>query len=92
MECFMTVFEDYLKVIFWDYKRRDNGDYNFKIIESMIDSIKDSSEYCYYKPIFLIISSIIECLLYDVLKKIYEHRYEKVLNLGKGDIEALQKV
>lgn len=92
MECFMTAFEDYSKVIFWDYKRRDNVDYNFKIIESMIDSIKDSSEYCYYKPIFLIISSIIECLLYDFLKKIYEHRYEKVPNLDKGDIEALQNI
>ncbi len=89
----MTAFEDYSKVIFWDYKRRDNVDYNFKIIEVMIANIHGTSEpQYYYKPIILIISSIIECLLYDFLKKIHEHRYEKVPNLDKDDIEALQNI
>ena len=89
----MTAFEDYSKVIFWDYKRRDNVDYNFKIIEVMIANNHGTSEpQYYYKPIILIISSIIECLLYDFLKKIHEHRYEKVPNLDKDDIEALQNI
>lgn len=88
----MAVFEDYSKMIFWDYKRRDNVNYNFKIVEFIIVDIKPSSECWYYKPIFLIISSIIECCLYDFLKKIHEHRYEQVPNLDEEDIKSIQNI
>ena len=89
----MSAFEEYSKVIFWDFKNRDNVDYNFKIIEVMIANIKEASEpQYYYKPIFLIISGIIECVLYDFLEKIQKHKYEKVPNLNKEDIESLKSI
>ena len=89
----MIAFEEYLKVIFWNFERSANVDYNFKIIEAMIASVKGMSEPQYhYKPIFLIIISIIECVLYDFLKRAHEHTNEKFLNLDSGDIESLQSI
>ncbi len=84
-------FPEYSKVIFWDYKRRDNTDYNFQILETMISALKSSPQPKYfYKPIFLIMVSIIECTLYDFFLKIQEHKYEKIPNLSEEEKEGIQ--
>lgn len=89
----MTSFAEYAEVIFWDFKRRDNVVYNFVIVESLIHAAKKTPhEHYFYKPIFIVLTSIIECTLYDFLCKVHEHRYERVPNITKDDIQAVQNM
>ncbi|KTD13985.1 Uncharacterised protein [Legionella israelensis] len=69
----------------------DNVNYNFKIIEKLVNSAIEGTDKRYYcKPIYLLLAAIIECTLYDFLKKINEHRYEQVPNLTKKEVKAIQ--
>lgn len=89
----MAKFEDYSEVVFWDFKRMDNVNYNFNIAERLINcALKSDDKNCFYKPIYLILAAIIECTLYDFLKKINEHRYEQVPNLTPKEIQAIQNM
>jgi hypothetical protein len=89
----MSEFDNYSAVIFWDFKRMDNVNYNFKIVDKLIESSLNSDEKkLFYKPIYLILSSIIECTLYDFLKKINQHRYEHIPNLGEEEVKAIQNM
>lgn len=89
----MATFEDYAAVIFWNFKRRDNVEYNFAIVKRLIDDASnDRYEYfLYYKPICILIASIIECTLYDLLCRIREHVYEKI-NLDLDDINKIKNL
>ncbi|HAT1825575.1 TPA: hypothetical protein JBA24_14390 [Legionella pneumophila] len=69
----------------------DNVNYNYVIAEKLIQIALNSKDQEYfYKPIYLLIAAIIECTLYDFLKKINEHRYEKIPNLTKKEASAIQ--
>lgn len=75
-------FSDYTNVFFWDFKRMDNTNYNFEIIEILYAAKKQSNnERRFNKPITLILVSIIECIIYDFVRRVTEHSNEKIPNL-----------
>lgn len=75
----MDCFEDYCKVIFWDFKRMDNVVYNFDIITTLIDDASNSKNpHHHYKPLIILMMGIIECTLFDFLTRTKEIRYEKI--------------
>jgi len=87
----MAEFHDYCAVIFWNFERKNNVDYNFEIINSLIDSAcKSQDARFYYKPIFILMMSIIECALYDFLCRIKQERYEGI-NLSKKEKSIIRK-
>lgn len=89
----MSEFNDYSAMIFWNFKRMDNVNYNFEIINSLINSACKCThnKSHHYKPIFILMMSIIECVLYDFLCRVQEHRYEGV-NLGEKEILKIQDI
>jgi len=89
----MDEFEDYAEIFFWDFKRRDNVVYNFSIIETLISDAIDNPESSnfYYKPVFITIMAIIECIIYDLLVRIQEHTKEKV-HLNENDIKNIKNI
>jgi len=75
-------FSDYTIVFFWDFKRMDNANYNFGIIEILYKAKnQNGKDFRFNKPITLAIVSIIECILYDFVRRVNEHRNEIVPNL-----------
>lgn len=82
----------YSCVFFWDFKRMDNVNYNFEIINllSICASMQPEPKYL-YKPIYILISAIIECTLYDHLCRIYERRKEHFPNLDEEDIAGIRQ-
>jgi hypothetical protein len=86
----MLSFQQYSEVIFWNFKRMDNANYNFEIIESLIDSACQSGKKTLHsKPIIFLIMSIVECALYDLLLRIKEHVYESI-NIAPEDIKIIK--
>jgi len=76
-------FSDFTGVFFWDFKRMDNVNYNFKILELLYKTKKRDSSRLFNKPILVTLVSIIECALYDFVKRVDQHRGEVVPNLDK---------
>src|SRR3989304_8235025 len=75
-------FSDYTNVFFWDFKRMDNVNYNFGIAEILYKAKKQNGNDCRLnKPIILTIVSTIECILYDFVRRVNEHRNEIIPNL-----------
>lgn len=75
-------FSDYTSVFFWDFKRMDNVNYNFGIAEILYKARKQNGNDCRLnKPIILTIVSTIECILYDFVRRVNEHRNEIIPNL-----------
>lgn len=79
---------DLAKIVFsfiWSYKNGDNVLYNFDILNILYKSQVSSDvgyRQCFNKPITLIISAIIECILSDFIHRIKGHRREKIPNLS----------
>ena len=68
-------FADYTNIFFWDFKRIDNVNYNYEIVEKFYKVKKENNNSKYFnKPIILLLASIIECILYDFVKRVNEHR------------------
>lgn len=89
----MVLFEDYTKVFFWSYSRMDNVNYNFDVLNALAEaSRKGPLPHLFYKPMFIIMTSIIECTIYDFLKKIHQHKHEKIPNIDAEDITHLQNI
>lgn len=62
----------------------DNVNYNYVIAEKLIQIALNSKDQEYfYKPIYLLIAAIIECTLYDFLKKLMSIDMKKYLILLK---------
>ena len=88
----MSDFHNYCEVIFWSFERKNNVVYNFGIISTLINSVQSSQNKAhFYKPIFIIMMGIIECVLYDFLCRVQEHRYEEV-NLSSVEISNIQDI
>lgn len=88
----MSDFHDYCEVIFWDFERKNNVVYNFNAIEFLIvDAIKSKFPSYYYKPLTLMLMSIIECALYDFLWRVKQAKIEgvSVTNNQKKEIESI---
>ena len=87
----MPEFHDYCEVIFWNFERKNNVVYNFNIIEFLIeDAIKSKYQSYYYKPIIILMMSIIECALYDFLWRVKQAKIEgiSVTATQKKEIES----
>lgn len=81
-------FSDYSGVFFWDFKRMDNTNYNFEILETLCRVKKDNGDNSYFnKPIIITIVSIIECILYDFVRRVTEHRRELIPNLDQTAVD-----
>lgn len=75
-------FSDYTNVFFWDFKKMDNVNYNFGIVEKLYTVKKQNGSNSFFnKPIIIAILSIIECILYDFVRRVNEHSNEKIPNL-----------
>jgi len=64
----------------------DNVNYNFQIVEKLFETKKVEQELLLNKPIFILIVSIIECTLYDLLRRVKEHRKEIIPGLDRKSI------
>src|SRR5258708_20379948 len=72
-------FSEYADLFFWDFKRMDNVNYNFQILVMLCKSKKEKRNNQHFnKSILLQIVSIIECILYDLIRRIDEHSHEKI--------------
>lgn len=84
-------FEDYTSQFFWDFKRMDNVNYNFQILESLyFFKKKEGDSSLFIKPIMIILISIIECMLYDFLIRIKTHKSDKIPNLEQCTINDIR--
>ncbi len=64
-------FSDYTGQFFWDFKRMDNVNYNFEIVEVLYQAKKrDNNDSRYNKPITLLLIAMIECMLYDFVTRV----------------------
>lgn len=94
----MSDFTIHTSKFFWDFKRMDNAEYNFIIVENLIqaslsyDSTEEDQQRYFFKPIIIIMTSIIECTIYDFLLKIQLHHYEKIPNLSQKDIDSIKNI
>jgi len=87
-----NLFEDYTDQFFWDFKRMDNVNYNFRIAELLYDAKKKESDNpLFIKPITIILISIIECMLYDFIMRVQTHSADTIPNLGQDIIDDIKK-
>ncbi|MBS0289756.1 MAG: hypothetical protein JSS07_06960 [Proteobacteria bacterium] len=87
----MEKLDKYSEVIFWNFMRKNNAVYNFEVVQLLLFASKSQkNKKLFYKPIYILLASIIECILYDFLKRIKEHRSEKIVKLNKSDIKIIK--
>lgn len=87
----MSKFDLYSEVIFWDFLRKNNVNYNFKIIETLVSCQNlGKDKIHFYKPIYLLLASIIECTLFDFLLRIKIATNEKIPNLDSNIKESIK--
>lgn len=77
-------FSDFTGQFFWSFKRMDNVNYNFAIIEVLYAAKKtNNNDPRFNKPIIILIMSIIECALYDFVSRIHQYRSDSFPNIPK---------
>lgn len=65
----------------------DNVNYNFQIIETLFKmKMNSDGNPQLNKPIILILAGIIECILYDFVRRVTEHRKELIPGLDNENI------
>ena len=78
-------FSDYTGQFFWDFKRMDNVNYNFEIIELLYQTKKQNGNNTKFnKPLIILIMAIIECMLYDLIIRIHSYRSDPFPNISQG--------
>lgn len=81
-------FDDFTNIFFWDFKRMDNVNYNFSIVEILYKDRKiNGDNRLYNKPITVILVSIIECILYDFVQRVTQHSREAIPNMEEAIID-----
>ena len=85
-------FAEFTGQFFWNFKRMDNVNYNFEIIETLFLAKKTSNDPHFNKPIIILLVAIIECCLYDFLVRINQHRYDAVPNLAQPIITYIRSM
>lgn len=84
-------FSEYTMQFFWDFKKMDNVNYNFQIVETLYDARRTSSKKdLFNKPITLILVSITECLLEDFVVRIRTHVSDVIPNLPQRIILSIK--
>lgn len=60
----------------------DNVNYNFKIVELLYKAKQQNGNDPHFnKPIILILMAIVECMMYDLIKRITQHRNDPFPNM-----------
>jgi hypothetical protein len=84
-------FKDYTGQFFWNFKRMDNVNYNFRILEILYSARKQNKNNALLiKPIIIIIISIMECMLYDFIERIQGHTADRIPNLAESIISYIR--
>jgi hypothetical protein len=84
-------FSEFTGQFFWDFKMMDNVNYNFQIIEHLYAAKKVNYDYGHFnKPIIILIMAIIECSLYDFIKRINQHRNDSFPNITQSIIAHIR--
>lgn len=84
-------FSDYTDQFFWSFKRMDNVNYNFNIIEILYKSKKQNNNSHYFnKPIILHIMAIIECMLYDFFDRARTFTQDPFPNIDTQTVDDLR--
>jgi hypothetical protein len=79
-------FSDFTAIFFWDFKRMDNVNYNFKIVKALFN-LRNHHSPELNKPIILLLAAIIECILYDFVRRVTEHRRELIPGIDESVID-----
>ncbi len=75
-------FPEFSGQFFWSFKRMDNVNYNFEIIELLYAAKKvNGNDPRFNKPIIILMMAIIECTLYDFIARINQHRSDSFPNM-----------
>ncbi|MFI4957388.1 MAG: hypothetical protein ACHQAX_09310 [Gammaproteobacteria bacterium] len=87
-------FKKFSENIFWDFKRSDNVEYNFEIILSLTSlcSSDRQKSHLLFKPICIMIASILECTMYDFLTRVQGHTKEKIPLLDDESIKRIKDI
>lgn len=84
-------FSEYTGQFFWDFKRMDNVNYNFEIVEVLYDAKKQNQNDRHFnKPLISILLSIIECMLYDFMNRIRGFRWDSFPNITPEMIASVR--
>lgn len=84
-------FSEFTKQFFWDFKKMDNVNYNFRIIENLYLAKKASHNPHYFnKPIIILIMAIIECSLYDFIRRINQYRNDSFPNITQSIVAHIR--
>ncbi len=87
------LFSEYTEQFFWDFKRMDNVNYNFEIVTLLYRfKKKNSNNPRFNKLLLILLVSIVECVLYDFLVRIHDHRQDLIPNLSTTVIYYLQGI
>jgi preprotein translocase subunit SecA len=87
----MEELDKYSEVFFWSFTRKNNVNYNFEVVQALFFASKNQKDKkLFYKPIYILLMSIIECTLYDFLRRIREHRSENIVKLNKSDVKIIK--
>ena len=85
-------FSDFIYQFFWSFKRMDNAGYNYEILNSLyLGKKKSNNPEHFNKPIIIILVSIIECCIYDFVKRVNQHRSEKIPNMHFEFIQSTRE-
>lgn len=83
----LRVFSEYTRVFFWDFKRMDNTNYNFDILNIICLTKKEKASNPHFnRPVLIQIVAIIECILYDFVRRVNEYRQEIIPNLDQAAV------
>jgi hypothetical protein len=73
----MNNFPAYMDAFFWDDIRKENTNFNFLILTHLckLRKVDAGNGYLLNKPILIMLVSIVECILYDLIKRISNYEY-----------------
>lgn len=75
-------FPEFSGQFFWNFKRMDNVNYNFEIVELLYSAKKTNGNNSRFnKPIIILIMAIIECSLYDFILRINQYNTDSFPNI-----------
>jgi len=87
------VFKEYTDVFFWNFKRGDNVNYNFEIIEKLYEAKRRfEGDTKFNKPIIILFMAIVECAFFDYFYRVKEHVYELIPNLAMETIGYIRSL
>ena len=86
-------FSEYTAQFFWSFKRMDNTNYNFEVLEALYLAKKQHNNSSHFnKPIIITFISMIECMLYDFTIRIKTHTRDHIPNIAQSVINYFKRL